>query len=105
MLLAIHGCGALLFVVLGIVFCSGKGGSLIAGYNTFSPEEKSRYDEKVLCRAMGGLMFALAACCVVMALSEVFQMMAFLWIGLALFFIGAVSGAIYMNTSQKIKRK
>ena len=105
MLLVIHGCGVLLFVVLGIVFFSGKGSFLIAGYNTSSPEEKSRYDEKALRHAMGGLMFALAACCVVMALSEVFQMTAFLWIGLILFFAAAISGVIYMNTSQKIKRK
>lgn len=31
MLLVIHGCAALLFVVLGIVFLCGKESSLIAG--------------------------------------------------------------------------
>lgn len=101
MLLVIHGCAVLLFVILGILFFSGRGSALIAGYNTASPEEKSRYDEKALCRAMGGLMLALAACFVVMALSEVFQMIAFLWIGLVL----ALIVAFYMNTSKGIKRK
>lgn len=105
MLLVMHGCGVLLFVALGIVFFTGKGRFLIAGYNAASPEKKSQYDEKALCRAMGRLMFALAACCVVMALSEVFRIISFLWIGLALLFIAAIGGAIYMNASQKIKRK
>lgn len=73
MLLVIHGCAALLFVVLGIVFLCGKESSLIAGYNTAGPEERSRYAEKALCQAMGSLTFALAACFVVMALSEIFQ--------------------------------
>ena len=35
-----------LFIVLGIVFASGKGANLIAGYNTASPEEKANTDEK-----------------------------------------------------------
>ncbi len=105
MLLVIHGCAALLFVILGILFFSGRGSALIAGYNTASPEEKSRYDEKALCRAMGGLMFALAACFVVMALSEVFQMIAFLWIGLVLALIVTFGGVIYMNTAKRVKRR
>lgn len=93
------------FVLLGVTFSCGKGGSLIAGYNTSPPQEKEKYDERALCRAMGRLMFALAACAGVMALSAVFDHMAFLWIGLALLVIVAVSGAIYMNTSKKVKRK
>ncbi|MDD7794361.1 DUF3784 domain-containing protein [Clostridium sp. 'White wine YQ'] len=42
-----------LFLVLTITFLSGKGGFLIAGYNTASKEEKAKYDEKKLCRVMG----------------------------------------------------
>lgn len=52
---------------------------LIAGY------KKARYDEKALCRAMGGLMFALAACFVVMAINDIFYDMVIYWIGFALF--------------------
>ena len=50
-------------------------------------------------------MFALATCFVVMALSEVFQMIAFLWGGLALLIVVTVVGVTYMNTSKKVKRK
>ena len=87
MLLVIHGCAGLLFIILGIVFFCGKGSFLIAGYNTASPKEKERYDEKALCRAMGGLMFACAACFGVLMLSDALASMALVWIGLAAFFV------------------
>lgn len=38
MLLAAHLLVTALFLVLGVVFSLGKGTSLIAGYNTASPE-------------------------------------------------------------------
>ena len=104
-MLVMHGIAALLFVSLGIAFFSGKGSSLIAGYNTASPEEKEKYDEKALCRAMGFLMLGCAACFGVMALSEVFHSMAWFWLGFALLFAVTIGGAAYMNTSKKVKRK
>ena len=57
-----------LFVGLGVLFSKGKGAFLIAGYNTMSKEKKARYDKNALCRFMGKLMFALAACWVPVAL-------------------------------------
>ena len=51
-----------LFLGLAALFSRGKGAFLIAGYNTASQKEKAKYDEKALCRFMGKLMFALAAC-------------------------------------------
>lgn len=38
----------IIFIVMGIVFLSGKGGFLIAGYNTADKKEKDKYDEKKL---------------------------------------------------------
>ena len=38
---------------VSIALLHGKGSGLIAGYNTASPEEKARYDEKILCRMVG----------------------------------------------------
>lgn len=104
-MLIVHGCAVLLFVMLAIVFFRGKGASLIAGYNTASPEEKAKFDEKALCRAMGGMMLACAACFGLLILSDVLQSMALLWIGLAAFILVTIAGVIYMNTSKKVKRK
>lgn len=43
----------LLFGILTIVFLSGKGGSLIAGYNTASEEDKKKTDKRKLTFVMG----------------------------------------------------
>lgn len=45
-----------LFFVLTVIFLAGKGSFLIAGYNTAGKKQKERYDEKKLCRLMGGCM-------------------------------------------------
>lgn len=93
------------FIVLGILFFRGKGSFLIAGYNTASPQEKAKYDEKALCKAMGWLMMALAVCWFIIALNLLLENIIFLWIGFPLFFAVTVVGVILMNTSKKIKRK
>lgn len=41
------------FGILSVVFFMGKGAFLIAGYNTANAVDKSKYDEKKLCRVMG----------------------------------------------------
>lgn len=104
-MLIVHGCAVILFAILGIVFFCGKGSSLIAGYNTASPEEKAKYDEKALCHTMGGMMFACAACFGVLMVSDILKSLALMWVGIVSFFIVIVGGVIYMNTSNKVKRK
>ncbi len=103
MLFAIYLAMTGLFVLLGIVFAAEKGTGLIAGYNTASAEEKENYDKKKLCKAMSRLMFALAGCWLVTASSEIFKKIALLWIGLALFLIVSVVGAVYVNRATKIE--
>ena len=104
-MLIVHGCAVILFAILGIVFLCGKGSSLIAGYNTASPEEKAKYDEKALCHTMGGMMFPCAACFGVLMVSDILKSLALMCVGVVSFFIVIVGGVIYMNTSNKVKRK
>ena len=47
-LIAVTGPLVLLFLILGILLWNGKGAFLIAGYNTSSKEEQSKYNEKAL---------------------------------------------------------
>lgn len=103
--LIINGILVLALLILGIILWRGKGAFLIAGYNTASPTEKAKYDEKALCRSVAVMLFAMAACYAVMALSAVFDRMLLHWIGLALFLIVTIAGMIYVNTSPKVKRK
>jgi len=105
MLLAVHLTMTGVFILLGILFSFGKGAWLIAGYNTSSAAEKAKYDEKKLCKGMSKLMFALAACWLVIAASEIFKTMVLLWVGLCLFMIVVAAGLIYMNTGNRYKKK
>lgn len=93
-----------LFIVLGIVFLSGRGADLIAGYNTMAEEEKAKYDERALCRFMGKLMLSLAACWAVSAAGLLLERMAFFWAGFALFAVAIVFALIYANTGGRYKR-
>ena len=103
--LAIHLIVAAFFVVLGVVFLRGKGTDLISGYNTASVEEKMKTDEKKLCRFMGKLMFALAACWLVAASSEVFHTKALLGAGIVLFLVVIIVGLIYANTGHRFEKE
>lgn len=58
---------AFLFFIIGIFLFNGKGKWLIAGYNTASKEEKQKYDEKKLCRAMSLLCMVCCAMLCIMA--------------------------------------
>ncbi|HUM85063.1 MAG TPA: DUF3784 domain-containing protein [Lachnospiraceae bacterium] len=42
-----------MFLAADVLFISGHGAWLIAGYNTASKSEKAKYDEKKLCRSFG----------------------------------------------------
>ena len=56
---------SLLFII-GIVFLSGHGSALIAGYNTASQKEKERINQKKLCRIMGAGLLPIAVLILVM---------------------------------------
>lgn len=102
----------LLFLILGIVLFCGKGSWLIAGYNTMSPQEQEKYDEKKLCKA---------ACAVCLLCSLMLFIMSYLgyrvehhissekdMLIFAIVFIAVVTAAIlaaliYMNTKAKKK--
>ena len=104
MLLVVFLVLAALFVVLGIMFASGKGAGLVAGYNTASPEEKEKIDEKKLLKIMAVMMFALAACFLISASSVIFHNRMLLWLGQVLFVVVLITGLVYMNTGNRIRK-
>ena len=104
MLLIVFLAIAVLFIVLGIVFASGKGAGLIAGYNTASPEEKAKINEKKLLKSMSILMFVLSGCFILSASSEIFHLKLLIWIGQALFVVALIAGIVYMNSKNRFKK-
>ena len=49
-----------ILVTISAILLSGHGANLIAGYNTASKKVKEKYDEKKLCRVLGGGLLAIA---------------------------------------------
>lgn len=58
------------FAIISIVLLSGHGANLIAGYNTSSKEEQSKYDTKKLCRVTGAGMTIITIMIFIMAAGE-----------------------------------
>lgn len=92
----------LIMIALSALFLSGRGSSLIAGYNTAPKEEKEKYDEKALCRFMGRFMLVLAALLILFILSMHLLPKRFELIGVVVFVVVFVAvsfiGIIYANT-------
>lgn len=93
---------SLIFGIMAIFLLMGKGGFLIAGYNTASESEKARYDEKKLCRVMGvGMMliaFGLLATAFFKMIGVVIMLIT-IALALVVMFVG--SGHCYREEYQK----
>ena len=92
-------------IIIGIVLCCGRGAGLIAGYNTASPAEKAAWDEKALCRATGVLLLVIVGCVELLLLGFVLGMTVLKWGGGILMAVSTVFGVIYINKSQRFRRK
>lgn len=90
------------FVLLGLYFSTGKGGFLIAGYNTSSKEAKAKINESKLCKFMSKFMFILAACWLLITLGQIVKIL--LKLGIVLFIAATIFSLIYMNTGDRFKK-
>lgn len=93
-----------LFLLLGVVFSTGRGSFLIAGYNTMPKEEKAKYDSVALCKFMGKMMFALSFSMVFWVLSDALEIQWLFTLGLLFFFCIIVFILVYANSGNRFKR-
>lgn len=94
---------AAVLAILSIVLLTGKGAFLIAGYNTANKKEKAKYDEKKLCRVVGG---GLGIITVLLVLMAVFQDDPPSWFGVVFsagFFLAFVLILVLSNTICRVK--
>lgn len=91
--------------IMSIVLLCGKGGFLIAGYNTASAGNKAKYDEKKLSRVMGAGMSVITVMLMIMALMGENAPGFFIWIFLAVVFVDIVFMMILTNTRCKAADK
>lgn len=87
-----------LFAILSIVLLTGRGGWLISGYNTASKEEKSKYDEKKLCRINGAGMAVITVMLLIMGLGEDVLPAAFAYVFLVVTIVDCVVMIVLANT-------
>ncbi len=99
---------ALMFFIISIFLFKGKW--LIAGYNTASKEEKKKYDEKKLCRAVSFLCMVCAIMLCIMAymgyrvdsgMMEETDMLPFAFIFVAIILLTVLIVIIYINIKAK----
>lgn len=95
----------LMFVILGIMFATGKGADLVAGYNTMPKEEKEKVDQKALCKYMTLLMFILAACWTVFSVGIEISKMWLVWCGAGSFLGIIIFFVIFLNTGKRLQKK
>ena len=79
-----------LFILLGIMLSLGKWSFLIAGFNTMTKEEKSKYDVMSLCK---------------FTLSDIFMMKILFNIGTVILIVSIIFTIIYANTGNRFERK
>lgn len=101
----IHASLIILFIILGFIFSNGKGGFLIAGYNTMTEEDKKKINESALLKTMGKLMFALAFIMLFWLFSSLWDIDWLLYIGIVLFLLLVIGTIIRVNTSKKYKNE
>ena len=99
----ITGSICVIFLFLGLYLLSGRGGFLIAGYNTMSKAKKEQYDDKALCRFVGWLLIAMIPCILITA-AGTYLGLAWLSTGAITTNIALLSGAVvYANTGNRFR--
>ncbi len=83
--------------LVSIVFLTGHGAGLIAGYNTASEEEKSKYDEKKMCRVTGAGMSVVTILIFIMAKWQAVLPASFAYVALGIIIIDVVVMIIALN--------
>lgn len=93
-----------LLAIISIIFLTGHGVNLIAGYNTASKEEKEKYNAKKLCHCMGIGMSVITILIGIMAINKkLLQNTYFVFIFVALFLIDVVVMILVSNKFCKEK--
>lgn len=84
--------------LMSILLLTGRGSYLIAGYNTASKDEKSKYNEKKLCRVTGIGLSVITIFVLVMAVGEEVLPACFAYIFVAITIIVSVIMIVLANT-------
>ena len=100
---------ALVFLVPGYVtsfiFLAGKGRNLIVGVSGLSPEERAKLDEARLCRYVGVLLLVFVLFLTAAFVASLYRNMLWAWVIFALACLELVAGVLYLNKSDRFRKK
>ncbi len=88
----------IIMAILSVVFISGHGSMLIAGYNTASDEEKAEYDAQKLCRILGLGFAVITVVIFIMGLFENVLPASFIYIAIGIILADLVVILVLGNT-------
>jgi len=93
----------ILFVAMSILFLTGRGSFLLAGYNTMSESEKGKYDTEALCRFAGKITLPIGILTFFLGFESIVKWYG--WVYGAVVLGLSVFAAIYANTGARFKNK
>ena len=100
----ITGIIGLMLIFFSILLLSGKGGSLIAGYNTMSEIEKASYDEPALCRFMGKILLPIGILCPFITIASMYEIKWLLVVFIIIVIALTAFAIVYCNTGNRFRR-
>lgn len=103
--LIISGFIFLIMLSISLILRSGHGAFLISGYNLLPKEEKAKYNTKVLCRFIGNLLLAVDFLLIPAVIGGIYEITWIIVTVLLAMAIISIGGIIYVNSSDKFKRK
>ncbi|MCL2387428.1 MAG: DUF3784 domain-containing protein [Defluviitaleaceae bacterium] len=95
----------IMLVAMGITLLCGKGGSLLAGWNTMSEAEQAKYDKKVLFRFLGLMLILLAGVTALIPIGIYFDNLAIVFIAAAFMLVIPIAAVVYANSSKRFRSK
>lgn len=100
-------CGFIFLLMLSIslILRSGRGAFLISGYNLLPKEEKAKYNTKALCRFVGNLLLVVDILLIPAVIGGIYEITWIIVTVLLAIAVITIGGIIYVNTSNKFKRK
>ena len=92
----------LIFVILGIYLLTGRGSFLLAGYNTMSESEKSKYNAEALCKFMGKIVLIVGVLTFFLGIENIINW--FVWVYSVIVIGLAIFAGVYTNKSARFRK-
>lgn len=91
-------------VIFSIVLLTGRGASLLAGFNEMSPAERAGWNTKAMCRFMGVVLLVFTILLAVSALSAFSGVIWLMWSAFGVAVAELIGGVIYLNKSGRFRK-